>query len=171
MNFGPEYDGYRLAVERVARLTYRPLLSAQYFDEVLNIVLPALNSAAGAVWLSDAAGELQLQKGLRLQGVQLDRTEESRTLHQALLRECLRVNRPGHFPPYETASGRSTAPLACNLADYSLMLAPLDTTPNAAGGVISVWQPPNPSAKEVRLWLQCLLAVSRKASEYLQRPK
>jgi hypothetical protein len=155
----------RLA-EEIAHLSEMDVAPAEYYGEFLQRVLTALAAPAGAVWLRTPQGNLQLQYQIKMGQVGLDRAENSRQVHDELLRQAAMKGQPGLIYP-QSSVGESTngAPVAGNPTDYVVLLAPILVEKQVAG-LVEIWQDPMRGPDAQRGFLQFLVRMASLASGY-----
>lgn len=155
-------------LEEVARLSETDLPAANYFGEVLERVLSAIAAPAGAVWARTPQGNLQLQFQINIRQVGLDKDEESKQVHNELLRQALQNGRPALLPPHSSAGGAQDSQVAPgNPTDYVLLLAPIVVEKQVAG-FIEVWQDPHRNPDAQRGFLQFMMRMAELASIYMR---
>src|SRR5690242_16114787 len=74
--------------EEIAQLSEADMPPAQYYSEFLQRVYFAMQGFAAAVWIRTPQGNLQLQCQINLRELGLDRTPDSRPMHDELLRQA-----------------------------------------------------------------------------------
>src|SRR5438477_12791010 len=74
--------------EEIAQLSEADVQPAQYYSEFLQRVYFALQAFAAAVWIRTPQGNLQLQCQINLREIGLDRTADSKPMHDELLRQA-----------------------------------------------------------------------------------
>lgn len=155
----------RLA-EEIAQLSEAELSPPEYYGEYLQRLLTALAAPAGAVWLRTPQGNLQLQYQINMRQVGLDRAENSRQMHDELLRQAAMKAQPGLFPPHSGAgTNEAGAAPAGNPTDYVVLLAPILYDKQVAG-IVEIWQDPNRNADAQRGFLQFMVRMAALAAGY-----
>jgi hypothetical protein len=155
----------RLA-EEIAHFSEMDLAPAEYYGEFLQRVLTALAAPAGAVWLRTPQGNLQLQYQIKMGTVGLDRHENSRQIHDELLRQAAMKGQPGLiYPQSSVGQGENGAPAAGNPTDYVVLLAPILVEKQVAG-LVEIWQDPMRGPDAQRGFLQFLVRMASLASGY-----
>src|SRR5262249_46846169 len=102
--------------------------------------------------------------------VGLDRDEESRKIHEELLRQAIMQPRAFHVPPHSGVGAREEGkPAAGNPTDHMLLVAPILVNQQPAG-LIEVWQGANRPAQAITGYLQDMNFMAEWASRY-QRNK
>jgi hypothetical protein len=153
-------------LEEVAKLSEGNVPAATFYGEMLKKLLESLAAPAGAVWTRTAQGNLQLQFQINMREVGLDRSDETRTSHEELLRRVVTEPRPLHLPPHSgvgpAADGR---PPAANNSDLLLLLVPILLN-EQAGGVVEVWQHANRPQAATRGFLQFMALMADLAARY-----
>jgi hypothetical protein len=155
----------RLA-EEIAQLSEMELAPAEYYGEFLRRVLQALQAPAGAVWLRTPQGNLQLQYQINMAQVGLDRAENSRAMHNELLRQAHMKGQPGLlWPNSSLGPTENGAPPAGNPTDYVILLAPILVDKQVAG-LVEVWQDPNRGHDAQAGFLQFIIKLAALAAGY-----
>src|SRR5687767_2481716 len=75
--------------EEIAQLTEADIAPAQYYSELLQRIYFAMQAFGAAVWLRTSQGNLQLQCQINLREIGLDRTPDSKPVHDELLRQAI----------------------------------------------------------------------------------
>jgi hypothetical protein len=153
-------------LEEVARLAESPVPPSAFHGELLKQLLEALAAPAGAVWARTAQGNLQLQFQINLKEVGLDRSEESRTTHEELIRRVVAEPRPMHLLPHSgLGSAGDGKPPAGNPSDMVLLLVPVLLHDQVAG-LIEVWQAANRPREAIPGYLQFMGLMADLAARY-----
>ena len=155
----------RLA-EEIAHLSEMELAPAEYYGEFLQRLLNAIAAPAGAVWLRTQQGNLQLQYQQNMRQVGLDSTENSRQMHDELLRNAVMKGQPISFPPHSgmgTPDGGGVA--AANPTPYVILMAPILYDKQVVG-LVEVWQEPSRGPDAQRGFLQFMVRMAQLASGY-----
>jgi hypothetical protein len=155
----------RLA-EEVAHLSEMDLAPAEYYGEFLQRVLTALAAPAGAVWIRTPQGNLQLQYQINMRQVNLDQAENSRQMHDELLRQAAMKGQPllvfPHSSVGQTEQGKVGPGNPTNLV---ILLAPIMVDKQVAG-LVELWQDPSRAPEAQRGFLQFLVRMAGLASGY-----
>src|SRR5207249_462412 len=115
----------RLA-EEIAQLSEMELSPPEYYGEFLQRLLTAIAAPAGAVWVRTSQGNLQLQYQVNMRQVGLDKGENSRHMHDELLRQAALKGTPVMVAPHSSTGpveGNAVPP--GNPTDYVILLAPI----------------------------------------------
>lgn len=148
-------------VEEIANLSELELSPAEYYGEFLQRILAALGAPAGAVWIRTPQGNLQLQYQINMGQVGLSRTEQSRQMHDELLRQVAMKAQPGIFPPNSSSGDKGPG----NPTDLFILLAPILYDKQLAG-MVEVWTDPMRGVEAQRNSLQFVLKMASLASGY-----
>jgi GAF domain-containing protein len=136
-------------LDEVARLCESSVQPQVFFEEMLKRLLESLAAPAGAVWVRTAQGNLVLQFQVNLGQVGLDRGEEARQAHEALLRHFVAQPRPLDLPPRSgTAPGADGKVGPGNPTDHLLLLVPVMINGQLAG-ILEVFQGANRPASAI----------------------
>ncbi|QDU47217.1 HlyD family secretion protein [Symmachiella dynata] len=134
----------RRLVSEIARLSETDVSDEEYFPNYLGRILAALAAPAGAVWLRNDAGALELVYQINLQEVGFDQLGEAgQQTHGRLLGQILTNNRGAAIP---AKSGGTEPGSPGNPTDYLIVASPL-TVDGTAEGLVEVFH--NPSAAPV----------------------
>ena len=155
------------AFEEVARLSGTDLPPTNFFQEFLEKVLQGIESPAGAVWLRNVQGFLQLQCQVNIDGVGLDKHKNGRQSHNELLRQAFQTAKPILLEPFGSTGILEGIP-AGNPTDFVVLLAPILIDEKTAFGLLEVWQDPRWDAKMKRVHLNYIVQMAGYASTYLR---
>jgi hypothetical protein len=155
------------AFEEVARLSGTDLPPTNYFQEFLEKVLNGIESPAGAIWLRNVQGFLQLQCQVNIDGVGLDKHKNGRQSHNELLRQAFQTAKPILLEPFGSTGILEGIP-AGNPTDFVVLLAPILVDEKTAFGLLEVWQDPRWDAKMKRVHLNYIVQMAGYASTYLR---
>lgn len=152
--------------QEIAQLSEMELAPAEYYGEFLKRVLQALQAPAGAVWLRTPQGNLQLQYQINMGQVGLDRAENSRQMHNELLRQVHMSGKAALlWPNSSLGPTESGATPAGNPTDYVILLAPILVDKQVAG-LVEVWQDPNRGHDAQAGFLNFIQQLSGLAASY-----
>jgi hypothetical protein len=155
-------------LEEVERLCESTAPPSMFYGEMLKRLLESLAAPAGVVWTRTAQGNLQLQFQINLGEVGLDRTPETRQIHEELLRYAFTQTQPGplHLMPRSGVGPAQEGQVAAgNPTDYLLLLVPIVQNEQISG-LIEVWQNPNRPPSAVPGFLQYMALMANLASRY-----
>src|SRR5207237_5569833 len=113
-----------LAFEEVARLSGQDSAPADFFQEFLKRVLEGIEAPAGAIWLRNPQGFLQLQCQVNIEHVGLDKHKNGRQSHNELLRQAFQMGRPMLLEPFGTSGILEGLP-AGNPTEFYCLLVPI----------------------------------------------
>jgi len=134
----------RRLVGEIARLSETDVSDEEFFPNYLGRILAALAAPAGAVWLRNDAGALELVYQINLQEVGFDQLGESgQQTHGRLLGQILTNNRGAAVP---AKSGGTDPDSPGNPTDYLIVASPL-TVDGTAEGLVEIFH--NASAAPV----------------------
>src|ERR1700742_806082 len=112
--------------EEIAQLSEQDLQPAQYYSEFLQRVYFAMQGFAAAVWIRTPQGNLVLQCQINLRELGLDRTPDSRPMHDELLRQAALQGKGGIIRPHFSHNfGTGPDQIAGNPTDYAILLVPI----------------------------------------------
>jgi len=152
-------------VEKMCESTAPP---ATFYGEMLKRVLESLAAPAGVVWTRTAQGNLQMQFQINMGEVGLDRSPESRSAHDELLRFVVSQEppRPVNLPPRSGVGAHQEGkPPAGNPTEFLLLIVPIVQNEQVVG-LIEVWQAPNRPASAVPGFLQYMALMANLAARY-----
>lgn len=128
--------------EEVAQLAEADVQPAQFYSEFLQRVYFALQGFAAAVWVRTPQGNLQLQCQINLRELGLDRTPDSRPMHDELLRQAALQQKGGIIRPHFSHNfGTGPEHIAGNPTDYAILLVPIVQEKQVLG-LVEIWQDP-----------------------------
>ncbi len=153
--------------EEVAALSEQDLPPASYYAEFLQRALTGIAAPAGAVWVRNPQGHLQLQYQMNMREVGLDK-EEARQSHDELLRHTVTTGRPIIQPPHSSSgAGENGQAPPGNPTDFVILLAPIVIDKQAAG-LVEVWQDRRHNPDAMPGFLQFLVRMATLAAVYLR---
>ncbi len=153
--------------EEVARLSGGNAPPADFFQEFLEKTLNGIDAPAGAVWIKNVQGFLQLQCHVNIEHVGLDKHKNGRQSHNELLRQAFQTAKPILLEPFGSTGILEGIP-AGNPTDYVVLLAPILLDERTPIGLVEVWQEPRWDARVKRLHLNYLVQMAGYASNYVK---
>ena len=156
-----------LAFEEVARLSGADMPPSDFFQDFLKRVIEGIDAAAGAIWLKNPQGFLQLQCQVNIDGVGLDNHKNGRQSHNELLRQAFQTAKPILLEPFGSTGILEGIP-AGNPTEMVVLLAPVIQDEKTAVGLVEVWQDPRWDARAKRVHLQYLIQMAGYASTYFR---
>jgi hypothetical protein len=146
--------------EEIAQLSEQDVQPAQYYSEFLQRVYFAMQAFAAAVWIRTPQGNLVLQCQINLRELGLDRTPDSRPLHDELLRQAAIQAKGGVVQPHFSHNfGTGPEQVAGNPSDYVILLVPI-MMEKAVIGLVELWVDPNRQANVVQNLYQFLVRMA-----------
>jgi len=146
--------------EEIAQLAEADLQPAAFYSEYLQRVYFATQGIAAAVWVKTPQGNLQLQCQINLKEVGLDRTPESKPMHDELLRQAVLQAKGGIIRPhYSHQFGGPNDPVAGNTTDFVVLLVPILQEKQVIG-LVEVWEQPNREASVFQNLFQFLVRMA-----------
>jgi hypothetical protein len=155
------------AFEDVARLSGSDTPPANFFQEFLEKTLSGIDAPAGAIWIKNVQGFLQLQCQVNIDNVGLDRHKNGRQSHNELLRQAFQTAKPILLEPFGSTGILEGIP-AGNPTDFVVLLAPILLDEKTAVGLVEVWQEPRWDARVKRIHLNYLVQMAGYASNYVK---
>ena len=129
--------------EEIAQLSEADLQPAQYYSEFLQRIYFVVQAYAAAVWIRTPQGNLVIQCQINLRELNLDRTPETRPMHDELLRQAALQAKGGLIRPHFSHNfGTTPDQIAGNPTDYEIILVPIMQDKKVIG-LLEVWQDPN----------------------------
>jgi hypothetical protein len=156
-----------VAFEEVAKLTGGDIPPTAFFPQFLEKALVGIDAPAGAIWLRNPQGFLQLQCQAQIDQVGLDKHKNGRQTHNELLRQAFQTAKPIILEPYGSTGIVEGIP-AGNPTDYVVMLAPILQDEKTAVGLLEVWIEPRWDAKVKRMHLNYVVQMAGYASTYIK---
>ena len=153
--------------EEIAQLSEADIQPAAYYSEFLQRVYFAMQGFAGAIWIRTPQGNLVLQCQINLKELNLDRTPESRPMHDELLRSR-QPCKPKAASSRRTSAanfGNTPEQLAGNPTDYAIMLVPI-MQEKAVIGLLEVWEHPSRPNQLLQSLYQFMVRMSAFISLY-----
>jgi hypothetical protein len=129
--------------EEIAQLAEADLQPTAFYSEYLQRVYFATQGTAAAVWVKTPQGNMQLQCQINLKEAGIDRTPESKPMHDELLRQAVLQAKGGIIRPhYSHQFGGPNDPVAGNPTDYVILLVPILQEKQVIG-LVEIWEHPN----------------------------
>src|SRR5438874_8599643 len=165
------------AFEAASKLAGSSLPPADFYQQILNRTLSAIDAPAGAVWLRTPQGFLQIACQVNLDKVGLESRRGGRQCHNEILRQVFQQAPPrpvmlepnGRIAPNQQqppAEGGGVP--AANLTDYFALFAPIVTPDKQPFGVLEVFQDPKHDPRLYPTFLNYAFQVAGYASQYHQ---
>ena len=152
--------------DEIAQLSEADIQPAQYFSEFLQRVYFAMQGFGAAIWVRTPQGNLQLQCQINLKEIGLDRTPESRPMHDELLRQSAMQGKGGIVAPHFSHNfGTGADQIAGNPTDFVILLVPVIHEKQTIG-LVEVWQDPNRAANVVQSLYQFRVRMAAFISLY-----
>lgn len=146
--------------EEIAQLSEQDIQPPQYYSEFLQRVYFALQAFAAAVWIRTPQGNLVLQCQINLRELGLDRTPDSRPLHDELLRQAALQGKGGVVKPHFSHNfGTGPEQIAGNPTDYVILLVPILMEKQIIG-LVELWVDPNRPPNIVQNLYQFLVRMA-----------
>jgi hypothetical protein len=155
------------AFEEAAKLSGTDAPPSTFFEQLLKMTLEAIDAPAGAIWLKNPQGFLQLQCQSNIEQVGLDKHKNGRQSHNELLRQAFQTAKPILLEPFGSTGILEGIP-AGNPTDYVVLLAPILLEENKALGLIEIWQVPQFDARSKRVQLNFAVQMAGYASTYFR---
>jgi len=155
-------------LEEVARMCEQDLPPHHFYGEMLRRLLDSLAAPIGAVWAKNPKGHLQIQFQNNFRDAGFDRSDDTRLMHEELLRYTLTVNPPKPFhllPQTSLGSVDPNRPAPGNPSDFILLIAPIVVN-GAVTGLIEVCQGPNRAHNAIPGFLQYATLMADLCARY-----
>ena len=159
------------AFEAAAKLAGSNLAPTEFYEQLLNRTLSAIDAPAGAVWLRTPQGFLQVACQTNLDKIGLDSKRGGRQCHNEVLRQVFQSAPPrpvilepnGRLAP----GGGEPGPVPpANLTDHFALFAPIVTSDKQALGVLEVFQNPTHDPRLYPAFLNYAFQMAGYASQY-----
>jgi len=158
-------------LDEVARLTEAEIPPVGFFGEMLKRLLEALAAPAGAVWMRSPQGIIHLTCHINLKHSGIDKDQQSRATHEALLALAFNQPKPQILPPNsgtgETTEGRAAPG---NPSDLVLLAVPI-VHEGQVEGLIEVWQNPNRPSNTFSGFLHYIGLMAELCGRYLRHQR
>jgi hypothetical protein len=159
------------AFEAAAKLAGSNLPPTDFYEQLLNRTLKAIDAPAGAVWLRTPQGFLQVACQTNLDKIGLDAKRGGRQCHNEVLRQVFQAAPPrpvllepnGRLAP----GGGEAGPVPpANLTEHFALFAPIVTPDKQALGVLEVFQEPTHDPRLYPAFLNYAFQMAGYASQY-----
>ena len=164
------------AFEAAAKLAGSNLAPTEFYEQLLNRTLSAIDAPAGAVWLRTPQGFLQVACQTNLDKIGLDSKRGGRQCHNEVLRQVFQAAPPRPVilePNGRLAPGAGGGPAGeagpvppANLTDHFALFAPIVTSDKQALGVLEVFQNPTHDPRLYPAFLNYAFQMAGYASQY-----
>jgi hypothetical protein len=159
------------AFEAAAKLAGSNLPPTDFYEQLLNRTLSAIDAPAGAVWLRTPQGFLQVACQTNLDKIGLDSKRGGRQCHNEVLRQVFQAAPPrpvllepnGRLAP---GPGEPGPVPPANLTEHFALFAPIVTPDKQALGVLEVFQEPNHDPRLYPAFLNYAFQMAGYASQY-----
>jgi len=159
------------AFEAAAKLAGSNLPPTDFYEQLLNRTLSAIDAPAGAVWLRTPQGFLQVACQTNLDKIGLDSKRGGRQCHNEVLRQVFSAAPPrpvllepnGRLAP---GPGEPGPVPPANLTEHFALFAPIVTPDKQALGVLEVFQAPNHDPRLYPAFLNYAFQMAGYASQY-----
>lgn len=128
--------------EEIAQLAESDIPPAQMYSDFLQRTYFATQAYAGAVWVRTSQGNLQLQCQINLREVGLERSPESRPMHDELLRHAVMQSKGGIIKPHYSQTVNGADQVAGNPTDFIILLVPILQEKQVIG-LVELWHDPS----------------------------
>ncbi len=159
------------AFEAAAKLAGSNLPPTDFYEQLLNRTLSAIDAPAGAVWLRTPQGFLQVACQTNLDKIGLDSKRGGRQCHNEVLRQVFSAAPPrpvllepnGRLAP----GGGEAGPVPpAHLTEHFALFAPIVTPDKQALGVLEVFQDPTHDPRLYPAFLNYAFQMAGYASQY-----
>ena len=159
------------AFEAAAKLAGSNLAPTEFYEQLLNRTLRAIDAPAGAVWLRTPQGFLQVACQTNLDKIGLDAKRGGRQCHNEVLRQVFQAAPPrpvilepnGRLAP---GPGEPGPVPPANLTEHFALFAPIVTPDKQALGVLEVFQEPTHDPRLYPAFLNYAFQMAGYASQY-----
>jgi hypothetical protein len=160
------------AFEHAAKLAGSNLAPAEFYEQLLNRTLSAIEAPAGAVWLRTPQGFLQVACQINLDKIGLEAKRGGRQCHNEVLRQVFQAAPPRPVilePNGRLAPTGEPGPVPpANLTDHFALFAPIVTADKQALGLLEVFQNPTHDPRMYPAFLNYAFQMAGYASQYHQ---
>ncbi len=158
-------------LDEVARLTETDVPPVGFFGEMLKRLLEALAAPAGAVWMRSPQGIIHLTCHINLKHSGIDKDQQARATHEALLAQAFSAPKPAILAPNsglgEAGEGRAAPG---NPSDLVLLAVPI-VHEGQVEGLIEVWQNPNRPSNTFSGFLHYIGLMAELCGRYLRHQR
>jgi hypothetical protein len=158
------------AFEHAAKLAGSNLPPTEFYEQLLNRTLTAIEAPAGAVWLRTPQGFLQVACQVNLDKIGLEAKRGGRQCHNEVLRQVFQATPPRPVilePNGRLAPTGEPGPVPpANLTDHFAMFAPIVTSDKQALGLLEVFQNPTHDPRMYPAFLNYAFQMAGYASQY-----
>lgn len=145
--------------EEIAQLAESDIAPGNFYSEFLQRIYFAVQAFAAAAWIKTPQGNLQLQCQINLREVGLDRTADSKPMHDELLRQSALQAKGGILQPRFTHSfGGPNDQIAGNPSDLYVILVPILQEKQVIG-LVEAWLDPSRDPKMLQNLYQFLIRM------------
>ncbi len=142
------------------------ITAADYYAGFLERLMQAIAAPAGAVWIRTPQGNLTLQYQINMRNVGLERSPQTRQMHDELLRTIITNSQPRIVAPQSSMGSADGQALgAGNPTDFVCLLAPIVYDKEVVG-IVEIWQDPNRGREAQNGFLQFVVRMAVLASNF-----
>ena len=149
-------------IHEIAELAREEVSSQDFYRSLLDRAVESLAAVAGAVWLSDGSGRLQLEYQTGLARIGLEQQGADRQMHTRLVETAARLGEAQVVSPH---SGSGAPGDLTNTTEYLLMLCPIRLDGESVG-VLEVFQRSDTSRSAQQGFLRFLGALCELATDF-----
>ena len=155
-------------LDHLAQRAAEPIVSADFFTELLNQAVPALAAVAGAVWTINPQGQMELAHQVNLSATEVGASEDAMETHTCLLRKA--VGESGAFlvPPGSAADAGTRNGQPDNPTEYLILFSPIRAENNMVG-LLEIFQRPHTTPAAQQGFLRFLETLSEIAADFTRR--
>ena len=155
-------------LDHLAQRASEPIAPEAFFTELLKQSVPALAAIAGAVWIVNRQGQIELVHGVNLPATEIGASEDAREAHAELLKRALGQTSAFAVLPGAAADRGERNGHPENPTDHLILFAPIRSDDDIAG-MLEIFQRPHTTQAAQQGFLRFLETLSEIAADFVRR--
>lgn len=155
-------------LDYLAQRASESVSSPEFFAELIGQAVPALAAVAGAVWVINPSGQLELVHQVNLPATEVGASEDALEAHAGLLQRAVGQSAAFSVPPGNSTGAGPRNGQPENPTDHLILFSPIRTETDAVG-VLEIFQRPHTTAAAQQGFLRFLETLSEIAADFTRR--
>lgn len=155
-------------LDYLAQRASETVSSTEFFAELVGQAVPALAAVAGAAWVMNPGGQLELVHQVNLPTTEVGASQDALESHGQLLQRAVSQSAAFSISPGSSTDAGQRNGQPENPTDYLILFSPIRTESEVVG-VLEIFQRPHTSAAAQQGFLRFLEALSEIAADFTRR--